>query len=411
MENSSSADHYLRQTRDTYIWTKLLNTPFWALYTLLPIFLYRDLHATEWQIVCFVALQPIVSLLSFYWSSLIKRRSDRLISNIIWASVLGHLPFLISPWIDNPWYFVLGAGVYTLFSRGANPAWMEILKLNIPKESREKVFSFAQAVYHLGGAFLPLGLGWILTDYDQSWRWLFPITAFVSLLAIIIQARLPIKKSDITGVPVSFSFSKQVRKPWVDAWNLVRERPDFAVFQMAFMLGGGALMLMQPALPQFFTDVLNLSYKELTVAKTFCKGIGYTLTLPFWTRLMSKIDIFRFSGLVTLVMALFPLGLLAAQYNVMWLYMAYLMYGVMQAGSDLSWNLSGPIFSRHEDSSTYSGVNVVSVGLRGCVAPPLGGILCSAFAATPVLLLGSALCLMATWQMSRTKKYVETQVS
>jgi hypothetical protein len=90
---------------------------------------------------------------------------------------------------------------------------------------------------------------------------------------------------------------------------------------------------------------------------------------------------------------------MAAQWNVLWLYAAYLLYGLMQAGSELSWNLSGPIFSKQEDSSTYTGVNVVSIGLRGCVAPPLGSYLCNLTNATMVLLMGGGFCLLATWQM------------
>ncbi|MBX9704543.1 MAG: hypothetical protein K2X39_10355 [Silvanigrellaceae bacterium] len=158
-------------------------------------------------------------------------------------------------------------------------------------------------------------------------------------------------------------------------------------------------MLWQPALPLFFFNVLHLNFTELTIAMTLCKSLGYMVALPFWTRAMSRIDLFAFSGAVTAIAAFFPLGLLAAQWNLTWLYATYLLYGVMQAGSELSWNLSGPIFSKNEDSSTYSGVNVLTIGLRGCFAPPLGSILCSLTNATTVLLMGGGFCLLATWQM------------
>jgi MFS family permease len=382
------------------MWTRLLNTPFWALYSLLPFIIYKDLNATAWQVACLISLKPIVSVLSLYWSSLIKRRSDRLISNVVWASLLSHIPFFFAPFIDNPWYFVLASGCYMLFHRGVNPAWMEILKINVPEESRKMVFAYGSAFYHLGGGLLSLGIGWLLSDYFQAWRWLFPLMAFISLLSIFFQAFIPIKKQDSSEpIYTTFSLSEQVKNPWKEAWELLRQRPDFLRFQIGFMLGGGGLMLWQPALPIFFFDTLHLSYKELTVAMTLCKGIGYVLALPLWTRGISKLDIFVFSGIVTLIAAFFPIGLMIAQWNVIYLYGAYLVYGMMQGGSEMSWNLSGPIFSRHEDSSIYSGVNVVSIGLRGCLAPPLGSFLCTQMESTSVLVLGSALCLLATWQM------------
>ena len=399
---SAFFDIYLSKTRIAYTWTRILNTPFWALYTLLPFIMCKDLQATPWQIACIISLKPIVSLFSLYWSSQIKRRRDRLISNIIWAGILGHLPFLFVPWISHPWFFIFASAVYMLFHRGVNPAWMEVLNVNVPEDTRKTVFAYGSAVYHVGGAFLAILMGWLLDDFFQAWRWLFPITALFSLGSIIFQAALPVKKSlsnDSSSAIPSFSLKEQVQRPWKEAWELMKQRPDFARFQIGFMLGGGGLMLWQPALPQFFFDTLQLNYKEVTFAMTLCKSIGYTLALPLWTRAMSRMDIFLFSGVVTAIAALFPIGLMAAQWNLVWLYTAYLVYGMMQAGSELSWNLSGPIFSKQEDSSTYTGVNVVSIGLRGCIAPPLGSYLCNLTNATMVLLMGGGFCLLATWQM------------
>jgi MFS family permease len=409
MKCNHSSDIHLERTRAAYMWTRILNTPFWALYSLLPFIIYKDLEATSWQIACFISLKPVVSLFSLYWSTLIKRRSDRLISNIIGGSILGHLPFFFTPFIDDPWYFVLASGVYMLFYRGMNPAWMEILKINIPEESRKHVFAYGSAFYHVGGGCFAIALGWLLSDYFQAWRWLFPLTATCSLSAIVFQAIVPIKTQPVSRLEREMartpsSFSTAFKKPWKDAWELLRDRPDFTRFQIAFMLGGGGLMLWQPALPHFFFDTLHLSYKELTVAMTLCKGMGYALSTPLWTRWMGKMDIFFFSGIAIFIVTFFPLGLMLAQWNIAYLYAAYLLYGIMQSGSEMSWNLSGPIFAKQEDSSTYSGINVMTVGLRGCIAPPLGSFLCMQAGSHFVLLCGSGLCLLAAWQMYLSRK-------
>lgn len=402
MIQNNIKDHFLSKTRIAYTATRILNTPFWALYILLPFIILKDLHATPWQIACIISFKPIVSLFSLYWSALIKRRRDRLRSNIIWASILGHLPFLFVPFVPHPWYFVFASAVYMLFWRGVNPAWMEILKINVPEELRHNVFAYGSAFYHVGGAVLAIVMGWLMDDYFQAWRWLFPLTAVISLFAIFFQITLPLKKSlDEPEIPLPtfFSLAEEFKKPWKDAWNLLRERPDFARFQIGFMFAGGALMLWKPAEPLFFMETLQLNFKELSIAITLCKSIGYTLALPFWTKMLKRVDLFVFSSMVTALTAIFPLGLMAAQWNLIFLYGAYLLYGMMQAGSELSWNLSGPIFAKHEDSSTYSGVNVVTVGLRGCVAPPIGSLLCNLTNAVTVLLIGGGISLLATWQM------------
>ena len=161
---------------------------------------------------------------------------------------------------------------------------------------------------------------------------------------------------------------------------------------------------MQPALPSFFCDQLQLSYTELMIALAICKGIGYALTSRIWAHWMDRLSIYRFSSFVTILAGLFPLALMMGKIEVLWVYMAYLLYGVMQAGSEMSWNLAGPIFSQEEDSSAYSSVNLVTVGVRGCMIPFVGGYLFGVISASSVLLLGGVLCALASLQLSRADK-------
>lgn len=382
-------------TRDAFMWSKLLKTPLWAIYCLIPYIMYRDLHATPLQIAVVVAIKPMSSLFSIYWSILINQRTDRLRSNIILANVLSVLPFFFFPIIENAWFFIAASGWFMAFHRGMTPAWMEVLKLNIPNVSRERVFAYGTALGYLGDALLPFLFGGLLDGYYHAWRWIFPVTALISLFAIHYQWRIPIQATKRVALP-SIPLQERLSQPWKTAWNLLRKRVDFRAFQMGFMLGGMGLMVMQPALPEFFLDRLSLSYKELAIALAFCKGIGVASTSRLWADWMNKIDIYRFSAWVCLIAALFPLCLIASQWHLGWLYFAYILWGVMQGGSELSWNLSGPIFSKEEDSSTYSSVGVLAVGLRGCFVPTLAAILCSFCSPIIVLCLGSLLCLLAT---------------
>lgn len=390
---------YYQRTRLAFVWTWILNTPFWAIYGMLPFILYRDLHGTLLQVAVMTTLKPMVSIFSMYWSMWIDKRKDRLRVNIVWAGILGHLPFLLFPFIDDPWYFVGAFGFYMLMARGGVPAWMEILKLNIPVGSREKVFAFASAFEYVGGGILPFVVGWLLDDYYQAWRWIFPIVSAVSIVAILLQLRIPIRMEEKIEAAEGIKWRGQILQPWKAAWKLLQDRRDFAKMQMGFMLGGAGIMLWQPALPMFFMGSLELSYTELAIALTLCKGIGFAATSSLWSKWIQKIDIYRFIGIVTIFAALFPMGLIFAQTNFMWLYIAYVFYGIMQAGSELSWHMSGPIFAKGEDSSIYSSVNVLTVGLRGCFIPPLGSLLSLWANPSAVLLIGGGLCLTSTCYM------------
>ena len=170
-------------------------------------------------------------------------------------------------------------------------------------------------------------------------------------------------------------------------------------YQLGFMLGGSGLMLMQPALPIFFIGELSLSYTTLAIAIATCKGAGFISTSRIWAFLMKRMGIYTLSAVVTFLSFLFPLVLLAAKFQVFWIYVAYLVYGIMQAGSELSWHMSGPLFACDEDSSAYSSTNVIAVGVRGLFAPICGVILYKQTSPALALLLGGVFCLAACFQL------------
>lgn len=394
---------FLKRTQLAYVSTRVLDTPFWAIYNMLPVILYKDLHASPAQLAIIIALKPLVSLLSMYWSAAINKRRDRLVSNIMWARWLGYLPFFFFPFAENIWFFIFAFGLYMMLAVGIVPAWMEILKINIPKKSREKVFSYTQAFGYMGGGLLPFILGWVLDEYLQAWRWIFPLTAGIALLSFIFQYRIRIPSSQDSlqsDLPSSTSFIHVLIKPWKNAWNVIRERPDFRKFQIGSMILGSGLMIIQPALPVFFVDKLNLSYTELVLAMTLCKGIGFAMTSPIWPRWIHEVNVYSFCSWIAALTCLFPIALILAKFQLAWLYIGYIIYGFAQSGNELIWNMSGPLFAKEEDSSVFSSVNVIAVGLRGSIIPLLGSKLIALSSSSTVMLVGGILCLIATIRLA-----------
>lgn len=406
MQETQVEDENHCRTRSAFLWTRILNIPFWALFNMLPIILYKDLHASSFQIATMIALKPISSLFSPYWSLSVNRRRDRLVSNLTWANILKFLPFLFFPWFENNWLFIFSFAFYMFLNRGVIPAWMEIIKLNIRGVSRERVFAVGSVVDYVGSALLPLAFGWLLDDDFKIWRWLFVVNGSIGIISTIFLYRIVVPKmesqevvEDVPNISV-----EQTLKPWSESWNLLKERLDFAQFQIGFMLCGSGLMMIQTALPMYFVDNLNLSYTEISLAIIVCKGVGYAVSSPIWVRWFQRFDIFQFCSWVTILAGLFPLVLLLAKYNLIWLYLSYLGYGMMQAGSELSWHMSGPFFAEDKDSSIYSRTNVLTVGIRGCFAPLIAYLIYSASNSITVLLFSAILCFLATERLHQYSK-------
>lgn len=384
---------YAQPTRTAFIWTRLLNVPFWVLFNLLPFILYKELNISPWMVTAMVVIKPASALFASYWSNWIHERQDRLVYNLLIANLLRYLPFVFLPWIQSVWIIVAAYGFYMMLSRGVIPAWMELFKSNFDESTRPKVFALGQGLDYLGTALLPLAIGFILDDYASAWKVLLPITALLGLFSSLFFLKLP--KIPQRVFPKATSFKEELLKPWKQALKILKNRPDFAKFQWGFMLGGAGLMIMQPVIPIFFVDSLNLSYTEMLLAMGVCKAIGYAMASPLWLKLFQKWNIYHFCGIVSIFSACFPLLILASEFNPLIIYAAYILYGIMQAGSELGWNMSGPLFSRDKLSSPYSMTNVLTGGIRGCIVPPLGSLLFAFSSSFLVLSLGSLLCFLS----------------
>ena len=395
-----------RATQVAFLWTRLLNVPFWVLLNILPIILYKDLKISAWLVTAMIVIKPASALFASYWSAWIHERQDRLVSNIILANVIRYIPFLFMPWIESPILIIAAFGLYMMLSRGVMPAWMEVFKLNLDKSSRSYTFSFGSALDYFFTALLPILLGIILDDYTESWRFLFPISALLGLFSTLFILKLPNRTLDEAKASLieKFSLKNEIVKPWQHTLKTLKDSAGFLHYQIGFFLGGAGLMMMHSVIPMFFVDTLDLSYKELLIALGVFKAIGYALASPFCINLFDKWSIFRFSSLVSLTFGLFPLLLIAAEFNVHIIYIAYFLYGFTQAGSELSWHMSGPVFSKEQDSTPYSTANILLVGIRGCIAPILGAALFSLTSSSTVLLFGSVLCILSYQYLIRYSK-------
>ncbi|MBS0646093.1 MAG: MFS transporter [Verrucomicrobia bacterium] len=363
----------------------------------LSLILYKEFHVSPFILTFLVALKPVSALFSTYLSSWIYNGKKNLVCSLALINCLRFVPFLGLFWHTSPWTLVFAFGWYMVLSRACAPAWIELFKHNLPQEHRSKILSLGNMLEYLGSTLLPLLLGVVLDIWDQSWQLLFPLTAVFGMLSTIFLFRIPPHLNLLKD-----NENDPLTRPWRRAFKLIREYPDFRRYLLGFMLGGSGLMILQPALPALFVDHLHLSYTEIMLALAVCKGIGYTLASPLWTRLFNRLNLFTFSAFVTILAVIFPLLIFFANWSLVALYLAYLSYGMMQAGSEMSWHLSALTFSREKESLPFSETNILAVGLRGCVIPLLGGILVVNCSIVVVLLCSFLLCTAGMIVLAKT---------
>lgn len=384
-----------------------------------------------------IAIKPVSGILAPYWSQAIHRQPDKLTRHLCYAQALRYLPLALLPWVDLSAWMLCSYGLTMTMEKASIPAWMELLKRHLNETEQAKTLSQAHMIDHIGDAILAIPLGWLLDRYGESWRGMIATSSLIGLCSIIPLYLLTslIPRSTSSQPIHDFPPPKQSQKrslwspstwliewknlpsrlstfflqPWKESGHLLRQERDFARYLFGFMLGGAGLMIVQPALPSFFIDTLHLSFTEMGCAITFCRAIG-SLSAPFWSRAINRVDFSLFSSFVTAIAILWPLCLLGAQLHFSFLYLGYFLYGVMQAGSHLSWHLSGVLFAKERESTAFSTTNVLMVGVRGCVIPTLGTCILSLYGADVLLCVGMSLLCAATLYFVHTRRQREHEM-
>jgi hypothetical protein len=379
-------------TARAFMWSRVLGMPFWVMLNTLSVILYKEFHVSPFLVTLLIALKPATALAATYWSCFFSGKNQ----NFILSNIIRFLPFLFFFLNDSVWFPIFCFSLYMSLSRGSMPIWLELFKNHLPNHTHSKLFALGNTFEYLGTTIFPIVIGMVLDANPNSWRWLFPVTALIGISSTLCLLRLPNAAPQIK--PKSLSL------PWKNSLTLIKTRSDFRNYLVGFMLGGAGLMIIQPVLPIFFVDDLQFSYTEMMIAITVCKGIGFAAASPLCVALFKRLPIHVFSCLVALLAACFPLLLFGAKWAYWLVYLAYLSYGMMQSGSELSWNLSSVTFSKKEESLSFSETNILAVGVRGCFIPFMGNFLFSAFNSLTVMIVGSVLCLSGALVLLKYKE-------
>ncbi len=381
-------------TRRALLWMHILNEPMAALYTLLPFILVKDFGAGALEVSLFISLRPIFTFFSYFWGINLSRKKKDPLSNVMTAYVFTYLPFLLFSLSGNIWLILISAGFYQLFFKAGLPGWVEVLQQNIPAKRREHIFSVSFVLGFVVSGAIGVFLGFLLDANPTYLRVLLCGFSLIGLLNLIFLKKISIaqpEKNRLDHAP-RIERNEHFVTALKGSWQLLRKSPDFWIFQVAFTIGGGSLMLMSPSLPLFYVDVLSLSHAQITMARFVFMAFGVMSSSFFWKKGLQRFHVNVLSTWILVGFGLFALIMLAALKSLCFLFVAFFFYGIAQSGSHLVWNLSGPIFAKGNGSIPYTSVNLLMVGIRGLIFPLLGGAFTTILDPPMMIGLGMLIC-------------------
>jgi len=362
----------------------LLQEPLTCLQTVLPLFLLQETQASTFHISLLTSLLPTMAILSFYWESIVHTilSGKKIQFSLILSTALTPWFFFFGSLFNGPWIFILAATWYTLFLRASQPARLEILKRLLPHETRNDFFAHLFRLSYIFGMVLGPIFGILCDRKILNYTSLFQITACLHLLSAFAYLALPRIIENEKASPAKIR--SLLLDPWRNSMSLLRNNSVFTQFQIGFFIAGSGLMLAKPA-GDILLSNLHLSYCTLFLCRTMLKGLGLIGSTKKWGQNLQSDTILFTSATVALCFCLSQLSLLGSLFFVPFVFIAYFLYGIAQGGSHLVWNLSGPLLSGDQSSCQYSSVNIVSVGIRGAIAPLIGGTLLHMIGIVPTM--------------------------
>lgn len=388
-----------------FLTCKILCSPLDILFSLLIFILNKEMGATTFQVAVMASVKPVSALSAYYVSAQIFNKPQRIRYYLIINTVVGSALCLFFPFVQNVWFYIISYAIFMTCMRAVYPAWIELLKTKLKDMDFAQTISRGISINYLVMIFLPFLIGSWMDLNEGVWKYAFIVCAGLTVLASLfmltadVQVNKPIEEECLQR--------NAFLDPLRQGWAILTKNRAFAHYQFLFCLGGVGIIASQPVMPTFFMENLAFSYSELTFAFSVCKGVAYILTSPRWTKMSRQISIYLLNSYVDLFSCLFFALLLVSNLWTGWAFVAYLCYGSMLAGCEMSWNISGPYYSKDQESTIFSSINLVILGLRGCLCPFLGHLLFSYTNSIIVFEVAAAVCFVAllygTWLNSRYK--------
>lgn len=392
----------LKSLKIVYLLSKALCSPLESLFSLMIFILAKEFEVTALQLTLLACIRSVSSLFAFNISALCVGRIAKGTKYLAFTTLIGAFPVLFFPFVTNVWYFIFCYFLFLTMNRATFPVWTEILKSQLGTHKIGNVFATAASVNSLLMISVPFCLSYWMDTYADLWKVLFSLLAVVQILSLTVLLYLEF-------TPTTSSPSFDIFSVWKGTWKHLKENPEYAKFQLFFFLSGAGLVAIYPILPTFFNEKLQLSYVQLTSAFSLCKGIGIVISSPIWAYISKKISIYRLNYIVNMFSCLFIVSLLASEGEVSWLYLAYLMFGAMQGGCDLSWHIAGPTFAKENESTLYSSETLALIGIRGCIFPFIGQFIFSHSNIVTVFTLSGLLCFFSIFygvKLERQQKQI-----
>jgi len=135
----------------------------------------------------------------------------------------------------------------------------------------------------------------------------------------------------------------------------------YTKYEIFFFIYGIGYLIILPAIPVYFVDILKLDYSKISFIKGFLGQLGYIVFFPFVGFFLDRMNIFLYSSLTFLLLSFYPFFLLISSFvssPFFFIYSAFLIFSISMSAVSVIWDLSSIHFAKDSDSSQFQNVHI-----------------------------------------------------
>lgn len=369
-----------RKTAGILLMAALFNGLVQSLSQTQDIIARKALFAQDWQLMLMTMIWPISNFFSIWWGRFYEKSCHKS-RYFLFAGVFGRLSLVYAIWLTTMnEYLVLLA---LLFSANSIliPAQNSIYQKNIHHSRRAKVYGYTISLGMIVSVAVTFVAGRILDLHEEHFRWILVLTGLAGFISSVLLSTIKLQEPLVEApcVKAKIKLKDLALDPIRRTLALMKTNKAFAAFERDFSIYGMGFIMMQPIIPIYMVDKLQLSYTNNFLAKGILSQMGLLILSPVIGKLHDRMHPFRFIAVSFALLMVFPLLFVLSSLwagesvlAVVIVFIAYTIFGIAMAGVNLSWNMSSIFFAGKEDASMYQSVHVTLTGIRGLIAPVLG---------------------------------------
>ena len=295
------------------------------------------------------------------------------------------------------------------------PAINVLLKTNYRHDYFGKLYSYATSLNKIIMLIATFAYGLLLDHDNYAFTYVFPVIGILGVASLFVLSN--IDYSRVIQHPEALKFMASIRHSFLNMVNILKINKPYRHFEIGFMLYGFSFMISVTIINIFFQDALHLNYSSVAFYKN-AYNILAILLLPFFGKLLSRLDPRRFAAITFAALFMYILFLLITEFvpgytelfGIKIYYMLLIsfgFYGIFAATMALVWFIGSAYFCQPEEADDYQSIHLSLTGVRSLFAPLFGVYFYElmGFTGTFVLTLMVLLAAMALmrWSYRRDK--------